>query len=161
MPPAAATDILDDVKRWLISLLALSAMVVTFAAGCSPSSSPRATSTPGGHGGRGRLSLTGGSVRSSAGGRRRIADEGDRSADDLVEHVRGQPAGERVLLARVVGAEKDVRPDPHLGAMAEPRLRPDLETSDCERPESRVPPERTDCDDHADPGQESKFAPQE
>ncbi|MFL5674963.1 MAG: hypothetical protein ACJ779_08155 [Chloroflexota bacterium] len=34
-------------KRWLISLLALSAMVATLAAGCSPSSSPRATSTPG------------------------------------------------------------------------------------------------------------------
>ena len=49
----------------------------------------------------------------------------DSAAEDRVEHRRRQPAGERVLLARVVRAEQRVRPDPRLGEMPEPRPRRD------------------------------------
>ena len=47
----------------------------------------------------------------------------DSASEDRVEHRRRQPAGERVLLARVVGAEQDVRSECSLRAVAEARLR--------------------------------------
>ena len=47
----------------------------------------------------------------------------DSAPSDRVEHRRRQPARERVLLARVVGARAGVRPDRDLRAVPETRLR--------------------------------------
>ena len=61
-----------------------------------------------------RQSLGGGSLLTIAVARARTR----------LEHRRRQPAGERVLLARVVRAEERVRPDARLRAVPEPRPRP-------------------------------------
>src|SRR6187549_1769191 len=65
-----------------------------------------------------------------------------RRAKDLVEHLEGELARERVQLAGVEAADETVRTDARLGAMAEPRPRARRGVSERgERPEDPVPSE--------------------
>src|SRR5438128_8739708 len=79
-----------------------------------------------------------------------FAGQPDGAPDDGVEHLGGQLAGERVLLAGVEGADQRVRTDDGLLPVAEGRARPSAELAKRRQgPEGTVPGEGTERQDHS------------
>src|SRR6476646_7944454 len=78
--------------------------------------------------------------------------------EDGPEHRLGEPARERVLLARVVRADHRVAGDARRRAVPEPRTRPCvLAGQRGNGPERRLPGDRAEGDEHPDPLEESEL----
>ncbi len=86
-----------------------------------------------------------------------LPGRGFRPREQRLEHWRGEAAGERVLLARVIRPEQDVRPDDRLRAVPEPWPRPDGVAVRPEDAQDGVPPEGAEGDDDSNPWQERQL----
>src|SRR4051794_1072720 len=86
---------------------------------------------------------------------------GDRpgAREDGLQHRLGERSRERVLLARVVAGEQDIRPDRRLRSVAEPGLRPRRRMPERrEAAQRRIPADGAKRDDHPQVGQQLHLA---